>query len=167
MTTKTKVLSLKELIKKGKFNYVDSDITIENFPEQEIRSSDYKLYNFARSISSEDAIKEMEKDGFAPANIFELLSWSGWNGKDYVVGLGSSFVLDGYRSVPYLGGWSGRGLDLDWWDGEWCDDYRFLAVRTSSLVSQPLVPQILSSSDTLQKSIEEVKKAGYKVIKEM
>ncbi len=46
--------SLKELIRKGGFGYVNPGITPENFPPQEI-SSDYRIFHFDRYISSDDA----------------------------------------------------------------------------------------------------------------
>lgn len=149
---KTKTKDLKSLIEAGKFTYVNSNITLENFPAEEIRSSDYKVFHFDKSISSEDAVKEIEKEGFVPANIYELLSWPDWNGKDWVVSLGSSFVLGGRRGVPYLLAWDAyRLLHLAWWRDGWGDSYRFLAVRNSSGTlgpknsadPKPSVPQTL------------------------
>lgn len=130
-TKQTKPLTT--LIKQGKFSYVNSNITLENFPVEEIRSDDYKLFHFDRYISSEDAVKEMEKEGFKPVNIYELLSWKEWNGKDPVVGLGSSCAVRDARHVPCLRVWYGRSLSLDWWFEVWFDCWRFLAVRTQSL----------------------------------
>lgn len=131
---KTKKQSLEDLIKKGKFTYVNSSITKENFPQEEIRSEKYKLFHFDRSISSEDAISEMTKEGYSPANIYELLSWTEWNDKDWVVGLGSVAEVVGSRRVPYLDrDGSERSLFLTWRDIGWDADCRFLAVRTSSL----------------------------------
>lgn len=132
MKKKAKKTDLKDLIAQGKFTFVNSSITPENFPEEPIRSDDYKLFHFDKYITSEDAVKEIESAGYLPANIYELLSWKDWNGKDWVVGLGSSCALDVDRRVPDLGGFSsGRDLDLGWWDGRWDDAYRFLAVRNS------------------------------------
>ena len=148
--TKTKTLSLKDLIKKCKFNWVNPDITEQNFPPEDIRSEDFKLYNFGRSISSEDAVSEMQKDGYSPANLYELLSWKDWNSKDFVVGLGSSAMLRGCRRVPCLGDWGVRELCLAWWHGEWLDVFRFLAVRTSSLGAKPSDTVALVNLDTLK-----------------
>lgn len=33
-------------------------------------------------ISSEDVVLEMQKEGYEPANILELLEWKDWNDKD-------------------------------------------------------------------------------------
>lgn len=127
-TTKT---SLALLIKDRKFDWADSDITVENFPSQEV-STDFKLYHFDRHISSESAIEKMKKDGYKPANIYELLLLPDWNGKDWVVALGSVCKVHGHRDVAYLyGGDSKRRLNLAWFDGVWHGYCRFLAVRNS------------------------------------
>lgn len=151
MPTNTKV-ELKGLIEKGKFTFVNSNITPENFPAEAVRSEDYKIFHFDKYISSGDAVREIESAGYLPANIYELLSWKDWNGKDWVVGLGSSCVLSGRRGVPGLYGFlSGRDLGLDWWDGEWDDDFRFLAVRYSAQ-GLGAEKKTLSTLDTLKPS---------------
>ena len=38
-------------------------------------------------------------------------------------------MLNGNRNVPYLNDWNDRKLNLNWWNDEWNDNYRFLAVR--------------------------------------
>lgn len=128
--------SLKDLIDSRKFDYVDSDITADKFPPVEVRvkgDSDYKLFHFNRSMSLEDVKKEMEKEGYSPATIYELLSWDGWNDRDFVVALGSVALVDDGPHVACLGrGVSGRNLHLLWFDYDWGDDYRFLAVRNGS-----------------------------------
>lgn len=119
-----------------RFDYVNSDIE-PNFTIEEPRSREYKLYHFDRYISSEDAVKEMGKDGYAPATLGELLSWKDWNESDWVVALGSVAEVSGDRRVPCLGGsGSGRGLRLSWWGRGWDRYGRFLAVRTESLGTQ-------------------------------
>ena len=71
----------------------------------------------------------MDKEGYNPANIYELLNWKDWNSKDWVVALGSSCVLGGGRQVAFLyGDGFRRGLDLGVWDGVW-HGARFLGVR--------------------------------------
>lgn len=129
---KTTTSNLNSLIKKGTFDYVNSDITPKNFPLQPLRSSDYKLFHFDRYISSDDVEKEMRAEGYEPANIFELLSWPLWNGKDLVVALGSVAGVDGDRSVPYLGeSDSRRDLGLRWRVCDWYARCRFLGVKVS------------------------------------
>lgn len=131
MRTKTK--SLSELIASKKFDWVNPDIE-KHFTLEDVQGTEYKLYHFDRTIFSEDAMKEMEKEGYSAANFHELLLWDKWNDKDWVVALGSARKVDGDRRVPYLGeGGSGRKLGLGWWDGGWGSGYRFLAVRNLSL----------------------------------
>lgn len=127
--------SFKQLTKD--FDYVNSDIE-QNFPLTPLRSSEYKLYRFDRDITSEEAEKEMSKDGYAPATLAELLHWKDWNGEDWVVALGSVAMVGGGRRVPCLSrGGSERYLNLDWRGSAWPRDCRFLAVRSVSQVSAP------------------------------
>ena len=47
--------------------------------------------------------------------------------------LGVVMEVGAYRGVPCLGERdSGRDLDLDWFDGDWCAHCRFLVVRKLS-----------------------------------
>ncbi len=139
--------TLKQLIESQKFNWVNSSITSDNFPIQPIRNSDYKLFHFDKFISSKDAIKEMEKKGYLPANIYELLSWKDWNDKDFVIALGSVADVGSRRYVACLRRLgSRRGLSLGWFDGGWGDYCRFLAVRnldSQTLESSALKPLAL------------------------
>lgn len=136
MTTITK---LSKLIEKQKFDWVNPDIKDSLFSLPKTIGTDFKLYHFNKRISSEDAIEEMEKEGYRPANAWELVSWKEGN-KDAVIALGSVSGVGDSRRVPYLyGGGSERSLGLGWFDGGWNADYRFLAVRN--------VPQELGNLD--------------------
>lgn len=133
--TKTKTPKLSTLIEAIKFDWVNSDITDDLFATPKEVSTDYRIFDFGRNISSEEAIKEMEKDGYRPANAWELLGYAkiGWNNKDLVVALGSVGGVGGGRDVPYLRRVdSGRDLDLGWWGSDWGVYYRFLGVRNLS-----------------------------------
>lgn len=126
---------LQKLIKTAKFDWTNSDITIENFPEPKEISKDYKVYNFDKIIEADEVIKEIGKDGYCAANIYELLEYAkkDWNGKDYIVALGSVGSVDGDRNVACLyGGGSGRYLRLDGLEDSWVELWRFLAVRKVS-----------------------------------
>lgn len=123
--------TIKQLTKD--FSYVNSDITEDNFPQPKELRTDYKLYHFDRNISSGDAITEMKKDGYEPANLYELLEWKEWNDTDWVVSLGSSCEVVGGVSVPFLGSDdSGRCLGLGWRLDDWVARCRFLATKVDS-----------------------------------
>jgi hypothetical protein len=147
---------LSSLITAKKLDYVNSDIE-KNFTAIEVpANTEYKLFNFNRYISSEDAIKEIEEAGWRPANISELLSWKDWK-DEVIIALGSVGEVDGDRKVPFLDrDGSERCLNLAWFDGGWNASFRFLAVRNS---------QSLDTSDTLtlDRALEVVKEAGYEV----
>ncbi len=147
MKTKT---SLKLAIKQSKFDWVDSDIE-KHFSAEDIRG-DMKIFHFGKSLSSEEAIREMAKEGYLPANISELLKYAqdDWNGKDWTVALGSSAQVSGYRCVPCLGGCDAeRRLHLRWWGGGWPGSWRLLGVRNSQNSDTPVSSSALSHSDSL------------------
>jgi len=113
-----------------KLDWVNPNIE-KHFTLEPVRR-ERKVFRFDLSIASEDAVKQMEKEGWSPANLAELLDYakSEWNGKGWVVALGSSAQLDGYRCVPYLDRYDAkRDLALAWWGNDWDGGCRFLAAR--------------------------------------
>lgn len=123
--------SLKKLISSGSFDYVNSDITATNFPDVGVKT-DFKVYDFRKTVSSDFAIEQMTKEGYRPANLRELLNWmsASWNGKDWVVALGQVWQgSGGSRGVPYLYFSGERELRLPWRADDWDARCRFLAVR--------------------------------------
>ncbi len=129
-------MSLSDMVSAGQYDWVNPEITEANFPKTRTGSISLnaELLHFNRTISSENALKEMEKLGFRPATIEELLAF----GAKYpelqrqfpIVALGSSCVLGGDRRVPCLDEvGSGRDLDLYWFEDVWYGRYRFLVVR--------------------------------------
>lgn len=170
MTT-TKIPKLSSLIEARKLDYVSSTMTDSFFPEPKEIGTDFKLFHFDKNISSEDAVKEMEKQGYSPANAWELLSWKDWNRKDWLVCLGSVGEVDGSRRVPCLREvGSGRDLGLGWFDDDWSADCRFLGVRNSSYETKELEKNDLGDSGTLTlearvKALEEWKERFIDAIK--
>ncbi len=167
--TNMKILKLSKIIKENKFDWVNSDITDDLFPVPNKVSNDFKLFNFNGDILSENVIKEMNREGYQPANAWELLSWKDWNNKDCVVGLGSVGEVFGYRDVPCLSrDDSERSLRLSWWGGGWGARCRFLGVRNSPEGTMVLETE-LRNSDTLnlESALKLVKKEGYKIYKEI
>ncbi len=132
-------LSRAESIEAGKYDWVNSDITQEHFPVKGSGKQNVNivLFHFNRTITSDEVIAEMEKAGYRPADIDELLGLGVVNPdlqKEFpIVGLGSVWRgPGGSRRVPYLG-WGGveRDLDLHWFGNGWGARCRFAAVRKS------------------------------------
>jgi hypothetical protein len=47
---------------------------------------------------------------------------------------------NGNRNVPYLNGnYENRNLNLNWWDDDWNDNWRFLAVRNFLVFEAPVI----------------------------
>lgn len=149
---------LESLIKKLKLQFVNSDINSTNFPDDGRLLKDFKVFHFDRLISSDGAIAEMKKENYEPANLRELLSWGvkNWDGKEYVIALGSVWRdPHGYRGVPCLGGWGGgHSLGLLWGGSGWLGGCRFLAVvRGSGHLDEPLVPSTALQCEELPKEL--------------
>ena len=124
--------SLPELIKEKKLDWVNDDITADNFPPQEVRKG-LKLFTFNRYISSEDVVKEMEREGYTPANVYELLSWKEWDGSQWVAALGQSAGVNRVRCVSCLyGSGAPRRLSLGDWARGWYGDCAFLGAQQDS-----------------------------------
>jgi hypothetical protein len=129
-------LSLEQMIVTGHYDWVNDSIAAERFPivGEGKMELEVQLFHFDQSISSEEAVRLIRKDGFEPAKIEHLLAFGAtypeMQRKFPIVGFGSSCMVYGERYVPVLyGGDSVRSLRLSYWDGDWRDFYRFLAVR--------------------------------------
>lgn len=129
--------TLEDMIAAGHYNYVNERIIPRNFPltgEGQVEL-DLCLVHFNRDITSEEAIKELEKMGMRPATLPELLAL----GEKYpeeqrqhpIIALGNVWRCPfGHRHVPFLARWRDkRKLRLSWFDGSWSASCRFLAVR--------------------------------------
>lgn len=130
-------MSIEELLKLGKYDWSNSDITSEHFPTKHVGKVETKVefLHFDRNISSDEVLKEMDKMGYRPAEAHELLAF----GEKYpdvqrefpIAALGSVWrLLGGRRSVVCLY-WvaAKRGTGLSWFGGGWHDCWRFAAVR--------------------------------------
>lgn len=133
--------SLQQMIVSGNYGWTNSDITENNFPlpteflDKKITVST-KLFHFNRDISSEDVIFEMEKVGYRPATLPELLAL----GKTYpelqkdfrIVALGSIWDAYGLRGVPILDSGRERWLNLGWFGNGWVNRHRFFGICKTS-----------------------------------
>lgn len=125
------------MIKTGKYDWVNNDITQEHFPITGEGTIELKaeLIHFGKTMSTDNVLKELDRRGLRPATLPELLAF----GEKYpekqrefpVVSLGSVWtVSSGNRRIPYLDeSDSERSLYLNWYDFDWDDGCRFLAVR--------------------------------------
>ena len=130
-------VSLIKMIRSGKYDWVNDDITAEHFPvsgsdKQEV---DVELFHFNRVVSTAVAIAEMEKAGYRPANPSELLALGASQPELQrqfpIIALGQFWLDDdGGRVVVVLRRHvSDRNLNLHRYGHDWGDDCRFLAVR--------------------------------------
>ena len=128
--------TLEEMIQDGKYDWVGDDITSDHFPIQGSgkEEKEITLFSFKRSISSDDAIAEMEKTGYRPADPPEILALGAKHSelqKQFpIVALGSPWRTPrGVRFVLALS-WDGleRSLALHLFESDWPENYRFAAV---------------------------------------
>jgi len=131
-------LPVEEMVAAGSYDYVNSDITSEHFPAQGQgkQEKEITLFHFNRQISSKQAIKKMDEQGYRPAEPEEILTL-GAEHPDIqrqfpIVALGSSWQhpVSGRRCIVCLWGRAGgRFVRLDFLEGDWDSDCRFAAVR--------------------------------------
>ena len=131
-------MSLSEMITAGNYDWKNDLYTEKNFPikgDGEVVMP--HLHHFGRDISSENAIKELDKLGLRPATLPELLLFGANNPEEQkkysIVALDPERVFHddyGSRSVPALY-YDGRRRDLYlyYWRGDWRGSWRFAVVR--------------------------------------
>ena len=128
--------SFSDMVKAGKYDWVNSNITEKHFPIQGNGkiTKELHLIHFNKVMSSEGVLAEFERLGLAPAKIEDLLVFGvvlfNLQRQFPIVALGSVWRhSDGGRGVPCLSGRSGdRDLGLGWLGDGWDERYRFLAV---------------------------------------
>ena len=130
-------MSVEDAVALGRYDWANSDITSKSFSTKRTGKAELtiELVHFNRAISTEDALRELDRMGMRSAELHKLLAF----GEKYpdvqrefpIVALGSVRQgRDGHRFVPCLdGNGSGRDLRLHWIEGDWSDFYRFAAVR--------------------------------------
>lgn len=103
---------LKTLVKEWKFGFVSDDmqkcIDRNMFPAPASLRTGYKEFRFApdRYMAHYEVVEEMKKEGYEPANIYELLNWHDWDGSDWVIALASPVIIHentDHEFVPYVG----------------------------------------------------------------
>lgn len=130
--------TVEEAVKAGKFNWSDDDIVSANFSKPANGQKSEKeivLFHFDKGMSSEAVIAAMDKAGYRPATILDILGLAvkepDLQRKFPIVALGSVCGLAGVRRVAGLCGCArGSGLSLNYFDDVWHrGNYRFAAVR--------------------------------------
>ncbi len=129
--------TLKEMIEEGKYDRADSYIVHENFPLQGKGRQEVEIqpFHFGCAVKSKEVLEEMEKQGFRPATLPELLALGAADRelqKEFpIVALGSRWRNpNGDLDVPILD-WYGlkRALNLNWFGHDWNELCRFAGVR--------------------------------------
>ncbi len=129
--------TLSQMVQAGNYGWVHDDITQDHFP---IKGSGQKevevvLFHFDKVITSEEAITEMDKAGFRPARIEELLALGAqqpeFRKKFPIMAPGSVWRNSDDRcDIPHLHcNAYQRNLNLYWFGSNWHRNYRFAAVR--------------------------------------
>jgi len=131
--------TLAEMIKAGKYDWFNDDITDKHFPIQGTGKNEVELVlvHLNRNATTKEVLEHLNGQGLEPAKIEHLLAF----GSTYpelqrqfpIIALGSVWVdSHGYRYYPSLYSFdSKRRLSLYWRGdgGHWGDACRFLAVR--------------------------------------
>jgi len=136
MVDETKTVD--ELVKACKFDWVNGDINSVNFPNPAggtTGDQELALFHFDKTMSSNGVSADMEREGCEPATIWDLLALAqkepDLQRQFLIVALKSVWRDSGRRRyVSCLYGRAlGRRLHLYYLDGDWDDNYRFLARR--------------------------------------
>jgi hypothetical protein len=128
--------TVEELVKAEKFNW-SNDIVSKNFPKPangQKSEREIVLFHFNKGMFTKTIIAEMDKAGYKPATIWDLLGLAAkepdLQRKFSITALGSICRIDGACLAAFLGGNScERMMDLDDISIHWDDDCRFAAVR--------------------------------------
>lgn len=128
--------TLEQMIVLGQYDWKNDDITVARFPVKGERKKEIvaELVKYESNMSSEAVLADIDKKGFRPATIEELLAFGAafpeLQRKFPIVALGSVAEVRDKRGVTYLGrSDSNRYLGLGWFDDSWSACYRFLVVR--------------------------------------
>jgi hypothetical protein len=130
-------LPLEEMVKAGKYDWVNREITTDKFPSKRKGTAviDVDLIFFNRDMEWDEVLLALDKMGYRPAELPELLAF----GAKYpdiqknfpIVAFGSvGHNSEGHNIVVGLfSDYGGRGLRLYWLDSRWRANYRFAVLR--------------------------------------
>lgn len=127
--------TLEQLIKKSDYYYVNSNLTSKNFPKPDIiETTGAKIIKMSKSVSSQEILNEIKRQGCRPANAWELAEWASKHRKEmdkgtYMVAFGQMCLdSDGDHGVPGVNAYSdgGFGFDLGYFEFDWSGGGAFL-----------------------------------------
>lgn len=154
--------TIDQLVKAGKYDYVNSNINRTNFQLHPV-AKEVELLHLGRYTTTEEILAEMETQGLKPATMTDLLH-SGIQHPDEqrnfpIIALGSVWTNPfGYRYVGCLNGSADRrNASLHWTNPglQWDDDYRFLAFRKSDLDTSDTLPS-LGNLDRIENKLDKL-----------
>jgi hypothetical protein len=124
--------SVEDAVKAGHYDWVSSNINSHNFSttQKGSRRVEMKLIHFDRVISTEEALRELDRMGYRPSELHELLAFGRDHPEIPIIGLASVWRdARGYARVPYLDRHgSKRNLNLNWVENDWNEVCRFAAL---------------------------------------
>jgi len=131
--------TIEKLLETGHYEFISPYMRELQFPRADYRVSrdevhEIELVYFGHDISTDDALKELDKRGLRPANAVELLAF-GASFPDVqrefpVVALGQVFPYPhGSRNVVALGSLGEPRCVFVWPAHDWYDRCRFAAIR--------------------------------------
>ncbi len=131
--------SVKRGVRAGHYNYVNPDVVSENFSSKETGTKEIfiHLVSFNKTVSANEALAELDKRGFRPANTQECMAFGEKHPdvqREFPIAFLGAVWRDFYggRYCLCLAGDSvGRYLVVGWIDDDWKEmyHYRFAAVR--------------------------------------
>lgn len=134
--------TLEQLIKKSDYYYVNPNITSENFPKpKKIATTRAKIIKINKPSSSQEVLDEIKRQGYRPANIWELAEWANKHREEmdkvtWMIVLGQTWVdSGGNHGVPYVGAYSDGDFrfDLARFEDGWSDDLCLLCFCDNNL----------------------------------
>lgn len=122
--------TLKKLLEKKDWYYINNDITDQNFPlPEKIETKNWKIITLDKAMTSNEILAEIKKQGCRPANCWELLMWANNHREEvpkgkWYIGLGQLWYDGGHRRVPYVRAHSGGDFEfvLGYFEDGWDDD---------------------------------------------
>jgi len=136
--------SLKQLLTKKKWYYINGNITEANFPRpKKIETKNPQIIKLEKTMTSQECLDLINSKGMRPANIWELLEYVNTHKLEknkYLIAFGSQWVdSDGRHCMPFVFRRSDGGFEFFLGDFEvdW-GDVHYLLVFCDSKPSEPL-----------------------------